>query len=330
MSRNEGTLQLNETQDNKIKLDGFFGRYGTIGALLVIFLFFSLTADRFTQLDNLVNVIRQISTLAIVALGMTAAMASGEFDMSAGSVVGLAGVLVTGLLVSGMSAFLAILIALLVGSMIGVLNGLITTKVGIPSMIVTLGTSSIVSGSIYMYTKGKAVYGGIPAGFTKLGRGYFLSIPIPIIIMVIIALVMFFILNKTTIGRYIYSVGGNAKAAKLSGISTVKYKVMGLVYSGTFAAITGIILAARLGSGQPTAGESFTMDGLSAVFIGMTTIKVGRANVVGTLVGVALIGILNNGLNLLGLPFYVQDMAKGAIMIGAIAIAARKNELKFF
>lgn len=181
-----------------------------------------------------------------------------------------------------------------------------------------------------MYSEGRAIYGNLPESFTMLGRGDVLGLPMPIIIMAIIGVLVYIFLNKTRSGRYIYAVGGNATASKLSGIKVTQYRILGLILSGVGAAIAGMVLAARLGSGQPTAGESFLMDSLGAVFLGMTTIKVGQPNVIGTLVGVILIGVLNNGLNLLGLPFYIQDIAKGAIMIFAVAFAASKNELKFF
>lgn len=306
------------------------GKYGTIGAMLLVFIIFTISTNRFIQVDNLLNILRQTSTLSIVALGMTAAMASGEFDMTTGSVVGLAGVLVTGMQVKGIAFPIALLVILIVGFAIGMFNGIITTKVKIPSIIVTLGMSSVVTGLIFMYTKGKAVYGGLPKSFTNLGRGYLGPIPILVIIMLIFTAITYFILNKTIIGRYIYAVGGNSKAANLSGINTAKYKMIGLIMSSMFAAITGVLLSSRLGSGQPTAGASFTMDGLSSVFIGMTTIRIGRANIIGTVIGVTLLGIVNNGLNLLGFPYYIQDISKGLIMIAAVAFAASKNELKFF
>lgn len=321
---------VQKEQGKRVDWGHFLSQYATIGALVLVFLIFAAVADRFLDPNNLINVVRQVSTLAIVAFGMTIAMAAGDFDLSVGSVAGLAGVLVTGLLTTGYSLAVALLVGLVVGVLFGMLNGVITTKVGIPSIIVTLGTSSIASGIIFMYTEGRAVYGGLPHSFTALGRGSVFGLPTPIIIMLLIGVAVYILLNKTTAGRYIYAVGGNAVAAKLSGINTLKYRTLGLIFSGTGAAIAGIVLAARLGSGQPTAGSSFLLDGLAAVFLGMTTIKVGQPNVIGTVVGVMLIGVINNGLNLLGLPFYVQDIAKGIIMVGAVAFAARKNELKFF
>lgn len=315
---------------NKVDIGYLLSRYATIVALLLVFVVFSVIADRFLETNNLINVVRQVSTLAIVAFGLTIAMAAGDFDLSVGGVAGLAGVLVTGLLTKGYSLGIALLASLVIGVVFGLLNGIVATRVGIPSIIVTLGTSSIATGIIFMYTEGRAIYGGLPTSFTELGRGGLFGIPTPIVVMLVIGISVYIFLNNTTSGRYIYAVGGNAVAAKLSGINTLRYRTLGLICSGVGAAIAGIVLAARLGSGQPTAGATFLLDGLAAVFLGMTTIKVGQPNVIGTVVGVMLIGVINNGLNLLGLPFYVQDIAKGLIMVGAVAFAARKNELKFF
>ncbi len=317
-------------ENKRTEYGQLLSQYATIGALLLVFIIFSVIAERFLDASNLINVVRQVSTLAIVAFGLTIAMAAGDFDLSVGSVAGLAGVIVTGLLANGTSLFLALLAAIVAGIAFGLLNGVVSTRIGIPSIIVTLGSSSVATGIIFMYTEGRAIYGGLPDSFTVLGRGNVAGIPTPIIIMLIIGLAVYLLLNKTTAGRYIYAVGGNAVAAKLSGINTLKYRTLGLIFSGTGAAIAGVVLAARLGSGQPTAGASFLLDSMAAVFLGMTTIKVGQPNVVGTIVGVILIGVINNGLNLMGLPFYIQDIAKGIIMVGAIAFAARKNELKFF
>ncbi|QCJ44624.1 ABC transporter permease [Bacillus sp. S3] len=304
--------------------------YATIATLLILFIVFSIFVDKFFELNNIMNIARQVSTLAIVAFGLTITMAAGDFDLSVGSIASLSGVVVAGLLANGSGMLAAILAALAVGAGIGLLNGVVSTKVGIPSMIVTLGVSSIAIGVNFMYTGGRAVYGGLPISFTALGRGALFGIPSPIFIMLILGIVVFIFLNYTKPGRYIYATGGNATAARLSGIKTLKYRTIGLMFSGLGAGIAGIVLAARLGSGQPTAGSSFLLDGLAAVFIGMTTIRIGQPNIIGTFVGVLLIGLLNNGLNLLGLPFYIQDIAKGLIMVIAVAFAASKNELKFF
>ena len=228
----------------------------------------------------------------------------------------------------GLSIGLTILIVLLTGIAIGAINASFTIFFRIPSIIVTLGMQSIITGILFMYSGGKATYGVNPPFYAFIGQSRILGIPVLVIIMIIFTAITYFILNKTIVGRYLYATGGNATTARLSGINTRKYKYMGMMVSAIMASFAGILLAARLGSGQPSAGGSYTLEALSAVFIGMTTIKLGKANVMGTIIGVALMGVLSNGLNLLGMSYYLQDMAKGFVMIAAVAISASRTELK--
>ncbi len=324
---------MENSTTKKAKGSAIFAKYATVFTLLAVFVIFIFATNnfRFIQPDNLLNILRQVSILSVVALGVTFAMASGEFDMSTGSVVGLGCVLAMGL-VSGqsLSPGVAILLVLLMGAGVGALNAAITTLTRIPSIIVTLGMQSIVTGLVYMYSGGKALYGNNPEVYQFIGQQSVAGIPFLVIIMLIFIVVTYFILNKTLIGRYIYATGGNDQTARLSGINTRKYKFFAMMICSIFSSFAGILLAARLGSGQPTAGDTYTMEAMSAVFIGMTTIRVGRANVLGTIVGVFLLGILSNGLNLIGWQYFLQDMAKGAVMIAAVAISASRTELKFF
>lgn len=324
------SIAIEKKRSSKENWSYWISHYATIATLVLLFAAFTMFIDNFFEYSNIINIALQISTLAIVAFGLTIAMAAGDFDLSAGSIASLAGVIAAGLMANGSGMMISVLAAVGVAALIGFLNGVVSTKIGIPSMIVTLGASSIAIGLNFMYTEGRAVYGGLPVSFTAMGKGAFLGIPSPVFIMLLIGAAVFIFLNYTKPGRYIYATGGNATAAKLSGIKTLQYRTLALMFSGLGAGIAGVVLAARLGSGQPTAGESFLLDGLAAVFIGMTTIKVGQPNIVGTFVGVLLIGLLNNGLNLLGLPFFIQDIAKGLIMVIAVAFAASRNELKFF
>lgn len=317
--------------EKKNNWSSFFAKYATVITLALIIVIFTFTTKnfRFIQPENLINILRQVSILSIVALGFTVSMASGEIDMSTGPVVGLAGVLAIGLIANQhLPVWAAVLVVIVAGLFVGVVNSFITTKLRIPSLIVTLAMQSIVTGMIYLYSGGKSLYGSVPNFFVIIGQGSFLGVPWLVIIMILFAAITYFILNKTIVGRYIYATGGNKTTARFSGINTTKYKYIGLMMSAGFAAFAGILLAARLGSGQPAAGDSFTMDAMSAVFVGMTTIRIGRANVVGTIVGVFLIGIISNGLNLLGWSYFFQDMAKGVIMIAAVAFAASRSELK--
>ena len=318
-------------KDGKSKNTLWVGKYATLITFIIVFIFFAIATEenRFIDSSNLLNVLRQISILAIVALGMTIAMSAGELDMSTGTVVGLTCTMAMGLIVNqGFGVGLSIVLVLLVGLTIGAINATVTIFLKIPSIIVTLGMQSIITGFLYMYSGGKASYGVNPPLFAFIGQSRILGVPVLAILMLLIVCITYFILNKTIIGRYLYATGGNVTTARLSGINTKMYKFGGMMTSSVMAALAGILLAARLGSGQPTAGESYTLEALSAVFIGMTTIKLGRANVIGTIIGVALMGVLSNGLNLLGCSYFIQDMAKGFVMIAAVAISASKTELK--
>ena len=310
---------------------GWLAKYATLITFIIVCIFFIFTTEnfRFIAAENVLNVLRQISILAIVALGMTVAMAVGEIDMSVGKVVGLACTMGMGLIANqGVNVGITILLVLLVGLGIGVINAVFTIFCRIPSIIVTLGMQSIITGVLYMYSGGKATYGTNPEIYRIIGQTRIIGIPVLVIVMILFTAITFFVLNKTIIGRYLYATGGNEMTARLSGINTRKYKFMGMIISAAMAALAGILLAARLGSGQPTAGDSYTLEALSAVFIGMTTIRLGQANVLGTIIGVALMGVLSNGLNLLGLSYFLQDMAKGFVMIAAVAISASKTKLK--
>ncbi len=317
--------------ENRAKRSAFLAKYATLITLVAVFIIFIFATDnfRFIQPDNLLNVLRQVSILAIVALGVTFAMAAGEMDLSTGSVVGFGCVLAMGLLSKqNLEPLPAMLIVLAMGALCGALNAGITIISRIPSIIVTLGMQTIVRGFIYMYSDGKSLYGNNPEIYQFIGQQNVGGIPILVIIMLVFIFVVYFILNKTLAGRYIYATGGNQQTARLSGINTRKYKFGAMMVCSVFSAFAGILLAARMGSGQPTAGDTYTMEALSAVFIGMTTIRVGRANVLGTIVGVFLLGVLSNGLNLLGWQYFWQDITKGAVMIAAVAISASKSELK--
>jgi ribose transport system permease protein len=304
-------------------------RYGTLLALVVICLVLAVTTPRFLTVSNLSTVLVQLSMLMVIASGLTVVVAAGEFDLSVGAVAGLAGVLTTGLFihVTG-SVGVAITAGVAAGALVGLLNGVLVAVVGLPSLIATLGMISVVTGLNQWYTKGQAVYGGLPEAFAVPGRGTLLGIPVPILIMVAIAAVSYLLLERTATGRHLYTIGDNKDVARLAGIPVRGKKIFALVFCGACAGLAGVILASRLGSGQPAAGDHFLMDGLAAVFLGMTAFSLGQANMRGTIVGTLIIGVLRNGFNLLGWPYYIQDIAMGAIMIGAITVAASKGTVR--
>jgi ribose/xylose/arabinose/galactoside ABC-type transport system permease subunit len=313
----------------QVRLLAGFRRYGTLLALVVICILLTLTTPRFLTVSNLSTVLVQLSMLMVVASGLTVVVAAGEFDLSVGAVAGLAGVLTTGLLIHvTTNVALAIAAGVAAGALVGLLNGVLVAVVGLPSLIATLGMISVVTGLNQWYTKGQAVYGGLPKGFAFPGRGSLLGVPVPILIMVAIVAITFVLLERTATGRHLYTIGDNKDVARLAGIPVRWKKIAALVFCGACTGLAGVILASRLGSGQPAAGDHFLMDGLAAVFLGMTAFSLGQANVRGTVVGTLIIGVLRNGFNLLGWPYYIQDIAMGAIMIGAITVAASKGTVR--
>jgi len=302
-------------------------RYSTLVVLVAMFLVFSLGVDRFLTGQNLLNIAQQISMLTIVGAGLTFGFAAREMDLSVGYTVGLAGVLVPLLLVKGVPLPLALLAGLGAGLAVGAVNALLVTLVGIPSLIATLAVGSILYGINFLMTGGRAIYGGLDEVYLWLGQGRVAGIPVLAFFMLAAVLVAWFVMERTIFGRYIYAVGGNQKAAELSGIRVRKYRAAALVVCSLFAVMAGTLLAARLGSGQPNAGERYLLDGLATVFIGMTMFRPGTATVLGTFFGALFIGVINNGLNLMGMDTYIQAIVKGVIILAAVAVVSRSTKL---
>ncbi|OLP54781.1 ATPase [Rhizobium rhizosphaerae] len=320
-------VEAKEASSRKSR-DQWLLKYSTLLALFLLFAGFALTVDRFLTASNLLNIVQQISMLTIVGAGLTFGFAAREMDLSVGYTVGLSGILVPLMLISGVPLPIALLGAVAAGFAVGAINSMLVTLIGIPSLIATLATGSILYGINFMSTGGRAIYGGLPDGFLFLGQGQILGIPVLAYAMVLFVLVAWFLMERTIFGRYIYAVGGNLKAAELSGVNGRFYRSAALVVCSLFAAMAGALLAARLGSGQPNAGERYLLDGLATVFIGMTMIRPGTATVTGTFFGALFIGVINNGLNLVGMDTYVQSIVKGLIILVAVAIVSRTTKLK--
>ncbi len=301
-------------------------------AAVLVFVAFSLSSSRFLSVDNVSIVLIQISVLMVVSSGLTVAVASGEFDLSIGQVTSLGGVLVAGLMIwSNLSAGVAILLTVLAGVAIGLVNGILVTWLRVPSMIATLAMGPIALGLNYAYTNGDSIYSRMPESFYYISNGKILGfIPAPIAIAVVVAIVFYVLLNKTRLGRGIVATGANIQAARLSGIKVDRSRIIALVLSALGAAMGGIMLTAQLGSGQSGAGDAYLMDSMTAVFLGMTAFRPGRATIQGTVVGVVIIGMLDNGLNLLGAPFYLQNEMRGVVMIAAVSLAVLRSEIRFF
>jgi len=297
----------------------FLTSYGTLIALFIIFLAFSLLSpDVFPTLRNLLNITRQISLLAIIATGATVIMTVGEFDLSIGAMASFGGVLATGLVVGGMPIPVATLLTLVLAFLFGLGNGYLVTHFKVFSFITTLSSGTILSGVTFWYTGGATIFGGIPEPFLWLGQGMVGPLPVPTILMFLVVVLFWFLLGYTEFGRRLYAIGGNQMAAELSGVRVARDKTLAFGCTALLAASAGIVLASRLGSAHPTAGGGLFLPSYAAVFLGMTTVKGGFPNAWGTFVGSLMIGVIANGLTILNVPFYLQDIVTGAIVIMAV------------
>jgi ribose transport system permease protein len=301
-------------------------RYGTVLALLALVVFFSIATGAFIEPTNLIDILAHISMLTIIATGLTACMVTGDFDMSIASVAGLSGVLMASLILKGVPLAAALLLVVLMGAAFGLVGGVLITKVKVSAFIATLALGSVAQGINFMYTRGQEVFGEFNPAFLFIGQGrVFGVIPTQVLVMIAVILIFAFLMDKTKAGRWMYAIGGSVRAAYNSGIRVNLYRVLGLVLSGGLAAFTGCVLASRLGSGQPTAGDAFLLDAIAAAYIGMTTLRVNRPNIFGTLIGALIMGVIDNGLVLMGVSYFFQYIAKGAIIILAVALTSRST-----
>jgi ribose transport system permease protein len=302
-----------------------FARYATIiGLALMIVIFSILSPDAFPTLNNFVNVLNQASLATIIAGGLTLAVVVGELDLSIGYAASLHGVLVTGLIVHDkLPIALAIVIVLALGALIGVVNGLIVTKLRVNSVIATLGVGTIIVGLAFAYSSGVPIVAGVPEGFLQLSLGRWLfSIPNPIIIMAVVVVGLWVLVERTAIGQEIQAVGGNPIAARLAGISVDRIKILGFVISAVCAALTGALLASRLGSGTTNAADSYLLTAFAAVFLGSATLRDGEFHVLGTFIGTLIIVFGFNGLNIFGAPTFSQYVFQGTILVVAVALSS--------
>ena len=294
---------------------------GIMVALVILCIFLSIfpgTSGTFPTVKNMLNVLRQISTNMLLACGMTMVIILGGIDLSVGSVIALTGVISAGLVSrNGMSIPVALLVGVVIGVVSGAFNGLVISKTTIPPFIVTLATMNIARGLAGVYTGGSPVR-VVSKEWQWLGAGYIASIPVPVIIKVIVFILSILIMNKTKMGRHIYAVGGNPLAARFSGINVSKVKFFVYAYSGIMASLAGIILASRMYSGQPTAGDGAEMDAIAAVVVGGTSMSGGSGKLGGTLIGALIIGILSNGLNLMNVNSFWQTVVKGVVILLAV------------
>ena len=308
-----------ETKRNTKYILQFLGKFKAGIGLLALVIVMSFLSDRFLTLPNLLNIFRQVSIMGIMAVGMTMVILSQGIDLSVGSLLALSGAVTAGFMAGDTNMVLAILVGLAVGTGLGLFNGFMISKANLPDFIVTLAMMSIARGLTLVYTGGRPISGFDPT-FRTIGGGRVGMIPVPVIIFLVIILIGYFILNKTTFGRYIYAVGGNKEAARLAGINTDAIKLKVYAISGFLAAVSGIILTSRLNSAQPTAGVAYELDVIAMVVLGGTSLTGGKGSVGGTLIGALIIGVLNNSLNLLGVASFYQEVAKGLVILVAVLL----------
>ena len=293
--------------------------YGIVIAFFVICIALSILSPAFFTRVNIINIFRQTSIYGIMAVGMTFVILTGGIDLSVGSLLAIAGVIGAGMLKAGFGTVPAIIATLVVGTFFGLLNGLIINLGRITPFVVTLGMMSIARGLTMIYTRGYPI-SGFDEGFRKIGGGYVLGIPIPVIIFLVVVALAWLILNQTRLGRYTYAIGGNEETVRLSGINAPFFKTIIYGIMGLTAGISSLILTSRLNSAEPIAGTGYELDVIAAVVIGGTSLSGGRGAIWGTFVGALLIGVINNGMNLLGISPYFQLLVRGLIIIGAVVL----------
>ncbi|ASF41347.1 ribose ABC transporter permease [Halobacillus halophilus] len=303
-----------------------FAKLGPLIGLLLIMIILGFVSDNFFTLDNLLNLLRQISINALIAFGMTFVILTGGIDLSVGSILAFGSALTAGMLSSGMDPLLAVFIGLLAGFAMGAFNGLVITKGKVAPFIATLATMTIFRGATLVYTDGRPIT-GLSDSFTfeMIGRGYVFGIPFPGVLMILIFFVLFLILHKTVFGRQVYSVGGNEEASVLSGIKADRVKIWVYSLTGMLSVLAGIILTSRLNSAQPTAGTMYELDAIAAVVLGGTSLAGGRGLISGTLIGALIIGVLDNGLNLMNVSSFYQQIVKGGVILLAVLLDRRSK-----
>lgn len=297
----------------------------TFGSLIILIIFFSITSSTFLSIDNFLSIALQTAVIGIVALGSTFVIITSGIDLSVGAIVAFSGVMMGFAMQAGMPTFISILIGLLSGVALGVAIGLFITKAKLPPFIVTLGFMMMVRGLVLALTNGMPI-SGLNEGFEKLAAGTILRIPYPVIFLIVLAVVLGFILKNTKIGKYVYAIGSNEDASKLSGVNVDRVKLFVYGLSGLMCAISGIILASRLISAQPTEGMGYEMDAIAAVVIGGASLAGGTGTIFGTMLGAFIMTVLKNGLTMLNVSGMWQQVAVGAVVLGAVYIDNLKNK----
>ncbi|MDR2456108.1 MAG: ABC transporter permease [Deltaproteobacteria bacterium] len=311
--------------DCKIDWREFLLNYNIILVLLLLCVGLSLYTDRFLNQENIINITRQVSINGILAIGMTVVVLTGGIDLSVGSLVALSGVVTAvGLRDYHMGLALVIPLSLLVGLFMGSINGYFVAYCRAAPFVVTLAMMTAARGLTYVYSKGRPI-SPLPAEFLFIGKGNLWIIPIPVIIFLLTFLLGYLLLSYFRIGRYIYAVGGNETAAIVSGINAKRVKLFAYAFSGLLCGLAAVILTARVSAGLPQAGSSYELDAIAATVIGGTSLSGGRGRLWGTLVGALILGVVNNGLDLMEITSFYQQIVKGVIILGAVLLDSKRH-----
>jgi len=317
----------------KEKTLNFLFRYGALMVIAGVVLYFSLTLEHFMTYNNIADILRSISVVTFIAIGVTFSLIVGGFDLSVGSTVSLSVVMSASLMIwYQQPLYIVILVPLVIGAAIGLINSFLITKVRIPDLFATLAMMYVIDGIHRTYTKGYSVYKNMPmsdgskapgefsAAFKWIGQGELFGIPVPVVLMIIAVIGVHLFLKYTRWGRQMYITGGNEEAARLSGLKVKRVRLLAYVLSGLFAACAGILYTARVGTGQIDAGSPLLMESVAAVFVGFSVFGAGKPNVIGTFFGAVLIGVLLNGLTMFDLQSYAQPIVRGGALVLALAI----------
>jgi inositol transport system permease protein len=326
LEKAQKTQENNNSQVKDITMN-VLKKYGIFIILILLIILMSILTPHFLTATNMVNIVRQMSIIGIIAIGVTPIIITKGIDLSSGSLIALVSVVVASFAQGDFPLVVPIAAALGVGLLLGLINGTLIAKGLLAPFIATLGMMTAARGAAMLYSDGRPI-GGLSESFTFIGQGIVFGIPVPVIIFGLVGLVTWVLLNKTKVGKYIYAIGGNEQAAVTAGINVSRIKMMVYAYAGLLGGIAGMILTSRIASGQPQAGVMFELDAIAAAVIGGTSLFGGIGTVGGTIVGALIIGVMNNGLDLLGVSSYWQQIVKGAIIVAAVYIDSRKNRKK--
>jgi inositol transport system permease protein len=336
---NPGVITANKAEKRQRVghlLGSIFNKYGIFLIFAVMVLAASLLSPAFVSSTNLINIVRQMSIVGLIALGVTGVIVCAGIDLSSGSVVGLTAVIAASMSQTPdysaafypglhLPLIVPILAACAVGALVGLINGSLVAKARIPPFIATLGTYTAVRGAALLYTSGRPI-SDLTDEYNFIGQGDVFGLPVPIIILVVMAVVTHILYAHTKFGKYIYAIGGNEQAARVSGINASRYKMLIYVYASFLAALAGLVVSSRIGSGQPGLGVGYELDAIAAAVIGGTSLSAGGiGTVAGTIVGALIIGVLNNTLDLMNVSAYWQQIIKGCIIVGAVIIDQLKH-----